>query len=79
MKNESIYTCHNIQYQHKNEWKDEFCVQLVNIKTFFSSGSNEVSYMHPMGDKEYDITKDFFTGNFNIPVADRTLLQQNGM
>ena len=31
--------------------------------------------MHPMGDKEYDITKDFFTGNFNIPVADRTLLQ----
>ena len=52
-----------------------FVFSLLIAKLFFSSGSNEVSYMHPMGDKEYDITKDFFTGNFNVPVADRTLLQ----
>ena len=28
-----------------------------------------------MKDEEYDIIKDFFTGNFNGPVADRTPLQ----
>ena len=27
------------------------------------------SYIRAMGDEEYDIIKDFFIGNFNVPVA----------
>ena len=30
-----------------------------------------------MGDEEYDIIKDFFTCNFNIPAVDRTRLQKS--
>ena len=30
-----------------------------------------------MGDEEYDIIKDFFAGNFNVPVGDRTRLQKS--
>ena len=30
-----------------------------------------------MGDEEYDKIKDFFTGNFNVPVADRKWLQKS--
>ena len=28
------------------------------------------SYIDAMGDEEYDIIKDFFTGNFNVPVIE---------
>ena len=34
------------------------------------------SYIRAMGGEEYDIIKDFFIGNFNVPVADRTRLQK---
>ena len=42
-----------------------------------SSATMGVSYIYAMGDEEYDIIKDFFTGNFNVPVADRTGLQKS--
>ena len=37
----------------------------------FSSAFKGASYIHAMGDEEYDIIKDFSTGNFNAPVAER--------
>ena len=35
------------------------------------------SYIHAMGDDKYDIIKDFFTGNVNVPVTNRTRLQNS--
>ena len=55
-------------------WKDEYCVYLVNSN---SSTSKVGSYTRAMGDEENDIIKDLFTGNFNVPVADRRRLQKS--
>ena len=35
------------------------------------------SYIHATGDEEYDNIKYFFTGSFNVPVAERTQLQKS--
>ena len=43
---------------------------LIEIVVFNSASKVE------MGGEEYDIIKDFFTGNFNVPVADKTRLQE---
>ena len=43
---------------------------LIAIVVFNSASKVE------MGGEEYDIIKDFFTGNFKVPVADKTRLQE---
>ena len=45
----------------KNE-SNNIC--LFVAKVVFSSASKGGLYIHAMGDEEYDIIKDFFTGNF---------------
>ena len=52
-----------------------FVFGLLKAIVILSSASEVRYYIHAMKDEEYDIIKDFFTGNFNVPVADRTLLQ----
>ena len=55
-----------------------FVFGLLIAIVVFSSASKRGSYIHAMVDEEYDIIiKDFFTGNFNVPVADRTRLQKS--
>ena len=43
---------------------------LIAIVVFNSASKVE------MGGEEYDIIKDFFTGNSKVPVADKTRLQE---
>ena len=57
--------------------KMSFVLGLLIATVVFSSASNRGTFIHAMGDEEYDIIKDFFTGNFNVPVADRTRLQKS--
>ena len=57
--------------------KMSFVFGLLIAIVVFSSGSKGGLYIHAMGEEEYNIIKDFFTGNFNVPVADRTRLQKN--
>ena len=52
--------------------KMSFVFGLLIAIVVFSSASIGGLYIHPMGDEEYDIIKDFFTGNFIVPVADQT-------
>ena len=55
-----------------------FVFGLLIAIVVFSSASKRGSYIHAMVDEEYDIIiKDFFTGNFNVPVPDRTRLQKS--
>ena len=49
-----------------------FVLGLLIATVVFNSASKGGTFIHAMGDEEYDIIKDFFTGNFNVPVADRT-------
>ena len=72
VKRESIFTCHNILYEKMN-----FVFGLLIAIVVSSSTSKRGSYIHAMGDQEYDIIKDLFTGNFNVPVADKTRLQKS--
>ena len=51
-----------------------FVFDLLIAIVVFSSTSKRGSYMHAMGDEEYNIIKDLFTGNFNVPVADKARL-----
>ena len=55
--------------------KMSFAFGMLIAIVIFSSASQVGSYIHAMKDEEYDIIKDFFSGNFNVPVADRKLLQ----
>ena len=57
--------------------KTSFVFRLLIAIVIFSSASKGGSYIHAMGDEECDIIKDFFTGNFNVPVASRTRLQKS--
>ena len=57
--------------------KMSFALDLLIAIVVFSSASKGRSYIHAIIDEEYHIIKDFFTGNFNVPVAARTQLQKN--
>ena len=46
-----------------------FVFGMLIAVVIFSSASQVGSYIHAMKDEEYDIIKDFFTVNFNVPVA----------
>ena len=48
--------------------KMSFVLGLLIAVVVFSSASEGGSYIHAMGDEEYNIIKDFFTGNFHVPV-----------
>ena len=54
-----------------------FVVGLLIGIVAFSSASMGGSYIQAMGDEKYDMVKDFFTNNFNLPVADRSRLQKS--
>ena len=60
--------------------KMSFVIGLFIAVAIFSSASKGESYIHAMGDEVYDIKdfymKDFCTGIFNVPVANRTRLQK---
>ena len=57
--------------------KKSFVFGLLTAIVVFSSASKGGSYIYTMGDEEYNIIKDFFNGNFNVPVADRARLRKN--
>ena len=57
--------------------KMSFVVGLLIGIVAFSSASKGGSYIHAMGDEKDDMVKDFFTNNFNLPVADRSRLQKS--
>ena len=61
----------------KMSGKMSYVFGLLIAKVALSSASKGGSYIHGMGGKEYDIIKDSFSGNFNIPVAGKTRLQKN--
>ena len=57
--------------------KTSFVFGLLIAIVVFSSASKGRLCIHAMGEEVHDIMKDFFTGNFNIRVADRTRLQKS--
>ena len=57
--------------------KMSFVIGLLIATVVFISPSMGQSYIHATGDEEFDIIKDSFTGNFNVPVADRTRLEKS--
>ena len=57
--------------------KTIFVFGLLIAIVVFSCVSMGESNKHAMRDEQYNIMKDFFTGNFNVPVADRTRLQKS--
>ena len=57
--------------------KKRFVFGLLIAIVVFSSGFKGGSHIHAMGDEEYNIIKDFFTGNFNVQVTDKTPLQKS--
>ena len=65
----------NIKMCGKKRFVFGLLIAIVVFRSGFKGGGG--SYIHAMGDEEYNIKKDFFTGNFNVQVTDETPLQKS--